>query len=113
FIAAIGSITWLRIVWMGAAVAILSIIGMAFEYPAFGVEQHAGGEGAEGLDPRKVGMWAFLGSECVFFASLISSYVVYKSRNLGGPGPEILEIPLTSFSTFVLLMSSLLMVLSL
>lgn len=39
--------------------------------------------------------------------------MVYKSRNTGVPGPEILQIPLVSISTFVLLMSSLLMVLAL
>src|SRR5262249_60943904 len=64
-------------------------------------------------DPRKVGLWAFLGNECVFFASLISTYMVYKSRNTGSPGADILEIPLTSISTFALLMSSLAMVLAL
>ena len=58
-------------------------------------------------------MWAFLGNECVFFASLISTYIVYKSRNTGTPGASILEIPLTSISTFALLMSSLAMVLAL
>jgi heme/copper-type cytochrome/quinol oxidase subunit 3 len=58
-------------------------------------------------------VWSFIGSECVFFASLISTFIVYKSRSLSGPGPEILNIPLTSFSTFILLMSSLLMVLAL
>jgi heme/copper-type cytochrome/quinol oxidase subunit 3 len=57
-------------------------------------------------------MWAFLGSECVFFACLISTYMVYKPRNVG-IGAEVLNIPLTSFSTFILLMSSFLMVLAL
>jgi heme/copper-type cytochrome/quinol oxidase subunit 3 len=60
-----------------------------------------------------VGLWSFIGSECLFFATLISTYVVYKARNPGPPGAEILEIPLTSFSTFILLMSSVLMVLAL
>ncbi|HUA32813.1 MAG TPA: cytochrome c oxidase subunit I [Candidatus Binataceae bacterium] len=104
-----------RIIFIGAATAILSIIGMAFEYPGFGREthdpEHAPSSG--GIDVRKVGIWSFLGSECVFFASLISTFIVYKSRSIGHPGPEILEIPLTSFSTFILLMSSLLMVLAL
>ncbi len=113
FTSALGAILWLRIVYLGAAVAGLSIIAMAFEYPKFGVAEPAIGEGSGGVDRRKVGMWAFIGSESVFFASLISTYIVYKSRSLGVPGPAILEIPLTSFSTFVLLMSSLLMVLSL
>ena len=67
-----------------------------------------------GLPSWKVGFWAFIGSECLFFASLISTYMVYKGRSVVGPYPhEILNIPLTSISTFVLLMSSLAMVLAL
>jgi cytochrome c oxidase subunit 3 len=67
-----------------------------------------------GLPSWKIGFWAFIGSECLFFASLISTYLVYKGRSVVGPYPEeILDIPLTSISTFVLLMSSLAMVLAL
>jgi cytochrome c oxidase subunit 3 len=67
-----------------------------------------------GLSSWKVGFWTFIGSECLFFATLISTYMVYKGRSLVGPYPhEILNIPLTSVSTFVLLMSSLSMVLAL
>ncbi len=71
-------------------------------------------ETATGLDHRKMLWWSFLGSECLFFGSLIATYLVYKGRSLTGPGPhEILNIPVTSVSTFVLLMSSLAMVLAL
>ncbi|MGH7458300.1 MAG: cytochrome c oxidase subunit 3 [Longimicrobiaceae bacterium] len=67
-----------------------------------------------GLDSRKMGMWVLIGSECLLFGSLIATYVVNLDRSVEGPWPhEILNIPLTSFSTFVLLMSSLLMVLAL
>jgi cytochrome c oxidase subunit 3 len=67
-----------------------------------------------GLKSWKVGFWTFIGSECLFFATLISTYMVYKGRSVVGPFPEeILDIPLTSVSTFVLLMSSLAMVLGL
>ncbi len=67
-----------------------------------------------GLPSWKVGFWAFIGSECLFFASLISTYMVYKGRSVVGPFPEeILDIPLTTISTFILLMSSLAMVLAL
>ena len=67
-----------------------------------------------GLNSWKVGFWTFIGSECLFFASLISTYMVYKGRSVVGPYPhEILDIPLTSISTFILLMSSLSMVLAL
>jgi heme/copper-type cytochrome/quinol oxidase subunit 3 len=70
-----------------------------------------------GLDSTKMGMWAFLGSECLFFGSMITTYLLYRSRLSGqaeGPLPhEIYDIPFTSVSSFVLLMSSLTMVLAL
>ena len=69
---------------------------------------------ATGLDSWKVGFWAFMGSECLFFGTLITTYMVYKGASVTGPYPEeILDIPLTSISTFVLLMSSTAMVLTL
>ncbi len=69
---------------------------------------------ATGLSSWKVGFWTFLGSECLFFGTLISTYLVYKGSSVQGPYPhEILNIPLTTVSTFVLLMSSLAMVLAL
>lgn len=105
---------------------------------------HAHGHSAHpptttGLDHRKVAIWAFIGSECMLFASLISTYLIYKGRSRVGPFPHeywcqttnatsatpiagcpagalfkpILNIPVTSQSTFVLLMSSLAMVLAL
>jgi heme/copper-type cytochrome/quinol oxidase subunit 3 len=80
-----------------------------------------------GLDSRKVAIWAFIGSECMLFVSLISTYLIYKGRSRVGPFPHeawvdpttgkhfhaILNIPVTSMSTFTLLMSSLFMVLAL
>ena len=80
-----------------------------------------------GIDNKKIAIWAFIGSECMLFASLISTYLIYKGRSVVGPYPHevcnppacstvlqpILNIPVTSASTFVLLMSSLAMVLAL
>jgi heme/copper-type cytochrome/quinol oxidase subunit 3 len=80
-----------------------------------------------GLDNRKVAIWTFIGSECMLFASLISTYLIYKGKSIVGPFPHdawtnpqtgqsfkaILDIPTTSISTFVLLMSSLAMVMAL
>ena len=117
FVAGIGPIiNWWRVSILGVAVMFLAAVGLGFEYAAFGEEGHAEADASPyaAADNRKVGMWTFLGSECVFFASLIATYLVYKARSIGGPTPaEVLSIPLTSFSTFVLLMSSLLMVLAL
>jgi cytochrome c oxidase subunit 3/cytochrome o ubiquinol oxidase subunit 3 len=67
-----------------------------------------------GLDSRKIAFWTFIGSECLLFGSLIATYLVYEGRSVSGPTTrEILNIPLTSISTFDLLMSSLAMVLAL
>ncbi|TMQ71338.1 MAG: cytochrome oxidase subunit III [Candidatus Eisenbacteria bacterium] len=50
----------------------------------------------------------------MFFGSLIATYLVYRGRDQVGPHPhDIFAIPFTSFSAFVLLMSSLTMVLAL
>lgn len=62
---------------------------------------------------RKIAMWTFLGSEVLLFGSLISTFLLFRSRTLDGPtAEEIFDIPFTSISSFVLLMSSLTMVLA-
>jgi cytochrome c oxidase subunit 3/cytochrome o ubiquinol oxidase subunit 3 len=82
-----------------------------------------------GLDTRKLAIWTFIGSECLFFASLISTYLVYKGKSLVGPLPhqpsqcllhgemqpceQIFEIPLVTFGTAVLLFSSFFVVMAL
>ncbi len=64
-------------------------------------------------DMRKIAMWAFLGSECLFFGSLITTFLVYRTRVGEGPSAsELFDIPFTSVSSFILLMSSLTMVLA-
>jgi len=71
-------------------------------------------ETSTGIDNRKLAIWTFIGSECLFFASLISTYLVYKGKSLVGPFPrDIFEIPLVTFGTALLLFSSLFVVLSL
>ena len=94
-------------------------------------DDHAHGGGHHhtslGLDNRKIAIWTFIGSECMLFASLISTYLIYKGRSPTGPFPHepwtnpstgevmkpILDIPVTSASAFVLLMSSVAMVMAL
>ncbi len=66
-----------------------------------------------GLSNEKLAMWVFLGSECLLFGGLISTYLLYKTTAVVGPEPhELYDIPFTSISSFVLLMSSLTMVLA-
>ena len=88
---------------------------------------HGGSHGSTtGISNNKLMMWVFLGSECLLFGALISTYILYKERfvnntngnnplgleNPIGP-PEIFDIPFTSASSFILLCSSLTMVLAL
>jgi cytochrome c oxidase subunit 3/cytochrome o ubiquinol oxidase subunit 3 len=66
-----------------------------------------------GISNTKLAMWCFIGSECLFFGALISAYLIYINERAEGPGAELFDIEFTSASTFILLMSSLSMVLAL
>jgi len=66
-----------------------------------------------GLSNAKLAMWSFIGSECLFFGALISVYLIYVDTHPADIGPNLYDIPFTSASTFILLMSSLAMVLAL
>ncbi|MFN2317391.1 MAG: heme-copper oxidase subunit III [Gemmatimonadales bacterium] len=71
-------------------------------------------ETTTGIDNRKLAIWTFIGSECLFFASLISVYLVNKDKSISGPtAADIFEIPLVTFGTAVLLFSSFFVVLAL
>ncbi len=77
-------------------------------------EYHPEEQRSTSVPDKKILMWAFLASDCMFFGALIATYLVYKGRSLTGPYPlDVLDIPLTTLSTFILLMSSFLMVLAL
>ena len=89
-------------------------------HPAVDLEE----ETTTGQSHRKLLIWVFLASECMFFGALIATYLVMRGRSVVGPCPGdttlpdgtfcegILSIPVTSVSTFVLLMSSMAMVLA-
>ena len=67
-----------------------------------------------GLPNVKLAMWLFLASDCLLFGALISTYVLYRGSSVVGPYPsQIFDIAYTSVSSFVLLASSLTMVLAL
>jgi len=79
------------------------------------VSQHVGHveHTSTGVPNRKLAFWLFIASECMFFGSLIATYLYYEGKSLVGPYPaETFDIPLTTISTFVLLMSSLSMALA-
>lgn len=80
---------------------------------AVAVEHHEAAT-STGLPHRKLMMWAFLGSDCMFFGTLLATYLIYHGRSLQGPYPlDVFSLELTTLSTFVLLMSSLTIVLAL
>lgn len=81
-------------------------------------DDHAHAETNTGISNNKLAMWLFLSSDCLLFGALISSFLLYRTNisdngtGFAGPG-DVFDIPFTSLSSFVLLMSSLTMVLSL
>jgi heme/copper-type cytochrome/quinol oxidase subunit 3 len=88
------------------------VAGVALERAGGHSAEHA--ETTTGLPHTKLAMWLFLASECLLFGALISTYVLYRGRSLEGPFPaDVFDIPYTSVSSFVLLASSLTMVLAL
>jgi heme/copper-type cytochrome/quinol oxidase subunit 3 len=76
------------------------------------VDEHAAT--STGLPHIKLAMWLFLASDCLLFGALIATYVLYRGASVQGPYPaDVFDIPYTSVSSFVLLASSLTMVLAL
>ncbi len=66
-----------------------------------------------GLSNEKLAMWTYLGSDCLLFGALISTYLLLRHRSVDGVMPaDYYDIPFTSVSSFVLLMSSLTMALA-
>lgn len=66
------------------------------------------------VNSRKLAIWTFIGSECLFFASLITTFVIYRDSHAKGPGPkEVFGVPLVTSGTAVLLFSSFFVVMAL
>ena len=78
------------------------------------IDHHHDPSTATGIPNKKLLMWAFLASDCMFFATLISTHLIYRLHPpAGGLDPKaVFSLELTSFSTFILLMSSLMMALA-
>jgi heme/copper-type cytochrome/quinol oxidase subunit 3 len=68
-----------------------------------------------GLTNTKLAIWLFLASDCLFFGSFIAAYLLYRGRSgqHGLTPAQAYNIPFTSLTSFILLMSSLTMVLAL
>lgn len=67
-----------------------------------------------GIENKKLIMWLFLASDCMFFGTLISTHLIYRKIHPGGPidPTTIFSVELTTFSTFILLFSSFFMALA-
>lgn len=79
-----------------------------------GHEASSGHRTSLGIDNRKLAIWTFIGSECLFFASLISTFLIYRDQSVSGPLPkDIFEVPLVTAGTAVLLFSSFFVVMAL
>ena len=78
------------------------------------IDHHHDPSTTTGIPNKKLLMWAFLASDCMFFGALISTHLIYRLHPpAGGLDPKVVFSPeLTSFSTFILLMSSLMMALA-
>ena len=66
-----------------------------------------------GVNNRKFGMWLFIASEVMFFTALIGMYLAYHVQPGGLAFHKLLNIPGTAVNTFILLTSSLMVVLAL
>jgi cytochrome o ubiquinol oxidase subunit 3 len=78
------------------------------------IDHHRDPTTSTGIPNKKLLMWAFLASDCMFFGCLISTHLIYRLHPPPGvpAARDVFNIELTSFSTFILLMSSLMMALA-
>jgi cytochrome c oxidase subunit 3 len=66
-----------------------------------------------GLYNAKLGVWLFLASEVMLFGALFSSYILLRTGAPTWPmGREILNVPLATLNTVILIASSVTMVMS-
>lgn len=89
-------------------------VGEALENTVDEAQAHVDhAETSTGLDHRKLVMWIFIASETIFFAALMATYLVYRGKTPHEEGLGLLDLNVASLNTFILLASSLTMVLSL
>ena len=66
-----------------------------------------------GVTNAKLGTWCFLASEVMLFGGLFSAYLLLRTGAPSWPrGSELLNVPLATFNTLVLITSSVTMVMS-
>src|SRR2546426_10519329 len=66
-----------------------------------------------GLTNGKIGIWLFLASEVMLFGALFASYILIRTGSPSWPrGSTMLNVPLATFNTIVLISSSVTMVMA-
>jgi heme/copper-type cytochrome/quinol oxidase subunit 3 len=66
-----------------------------------------------GLVNSKLGIWMFLASEVMLFGALFSTYIILRVGSIAWPhGKEVLNVPLATVNTFVLISSSVTILMS-
>lgn len=66
-----------------------------------------------GLHNGKLGIWLFLASEVMLFGALFSTYILLRVGAVEWPyGAELLNVPIGTFNTLVLIISSVTMVMA-
>ncbi len=66
-----------------------------------------------GVTNSKLGVWCFLASELMLFGGLFSAYILLRTGSPSWPhGHELLNVPLATLNTMILITSSVTMVMS-
>lgn len=70
-------------------------------------------ETSTGIPHGKLGIWLFLASEIMLFATLFTTYIVLRVAAPQWPrGWDVLNVPLATLNTFILITSSVTMVMA-
>jgi cytochrome c oxidase subunit 3 len=95
---------------VGLVIALVGGLRMA-RFPEIEVPTHF----LQQINNRKLGMWAFIGSEVMFFTSLIATFVAYKIDHPAAfeEAHNVLSLPLATIGTTVLIVSSFAVVMGL
>jgi cytochrome c oxidase subunit I len=62
--------------------------------------------GVTSLSTPQLATLAFIASEIVFFGTLITTFIVYRTRSVSGPGPDVVDVPRTFYFSIALWASS-------
>jgi cytochrome c oxidase subunit III len=95
---------------VGGIIAVVGLLRMA-SFPDFELHAHW----FEQLDTRKLGMWAFLASEVMFFTALIGTFIRFKVNQpeIFAEAQAVLNLPLATVGTTILIVSSFAVVMGL